>query len=308
MDESRLSNSIVHAIAKGGQGKSAMTANLASIVARRTGARTIVVDLDPQANLSRNLGFPPGSHDGGKALMMAALSNIDAPGGDPVELVRVRPDIDLWLVPGGPATSRVRTLADSEPSPPEMMARFLRSALAGHSESGTVFFLDTPAAVNSTLTDGALLVGEHVIVPVKEDDNSIDGVGTLISRINEISTVGDLIELIGVVMFAMDTQATSIEADTRAALRDRYGPTLPVLDSFVRHARKASIDAIASGITADEYALLARTATTKTVSVTADDGSKIKQRITFAGNADALEADYINVAIELGLIGREEAG
>lgn len=47
---------------KGGVGKTTVTRELAAALARR-GQRSVAVDMDPQANLSRRLGVPSGRHD-----------------------------------------------------------------------------------------------------------------------------------------------------------------------------------------------------------------------------------------------------
>ena len=53
-----LDNAVVIAQGKGGVGKTSLAANLAGLAAHQAGARVLLVDLDQQGNLSRDLGVP----------------------------------------------------------------------------------------------------------------------------------------------------------------------------------------------------------------------------------------------------------
>ena len=70
-----------------------------------------------------------------------------------------------------------------------------------------------------------------------------------------------------------------------------------LLDASVRASDKAQIDAIMAGVSAAEYALIAKTTTLPPWYEML--GTNADERLTFAKNADALAADYEAVAAEL---------
>src|ERR1700709_1561753 len=78
--------------AKGGVGKTSVTAGLAGLAAK-SGSRVLTIDADPQGNLSLDLGYPISD---GQGLALAIQS------GYPLSPLRnVRPNLDC--VPGGSA-------------------------------------------------------------------------------------------------------------------------------------------------------------------------------------------------------------
>lgn len=82
---------------KGGTLKTSVTANVGGLAAAG-GYRVLLVDLDPQGNLARDLGYGPRS-DAGAGLLMAMYQ-----GGEPRRL-KVRENLDV--VPGGGTVGRL---------------------------------------------------------------------------------------------------------------------------------------------------------------------------------------------------------
>src|SRR3546814_15398402 len=88
---SNMSRVITFATGKGGTGKTSCAANVAGLAAQ-AGWRTLLIDLDSQANLGHDLGFSEseGADNG------AHLVNTHVPGGTltPV-LAGIRPNLDV---------------------------------------------------------------------------------------------------------------------------------------------------------------------------------------------------------------------
>ena len=70
---------------------------------------------------------------------------------------------------------------------------------------------------------------------------------------------GSSIEPVGVAMFGMDSRAKALNRRARDELEKGLGGVFPVLETEVRHSKKAQIDAKEVGLTAKEHAHLAET-------------------------------------------------
>ena len=136
----RLRNSLVLATAKGGVGKTTISANLAAVAAAK-GHRVVAVDLDAQGNLASEFGVE--NHDQGEGLLRAASS------GSPLRLFPTGRD-GLSVIPGGEATAHLQSLTHADD-----LSGMLARALAPVTE-GTQVFIDTAPSAVSPLADAAL--------------------------------------------------------------------------------------------------------------------------------------------------------
>lgn len=285
---------MVIATGKGGCGKTTLTANLATLAASRGVDRVVAVDLDPQANLARALGVT--GHDRGLSMLSAALSED-----------RTAPTLhdtgrdNLWYVAGGWHLRRLRSMAIYKGGP-STLAGWIRNSLRPLADGRTILFIDTPQASGDILASAALLAGESLLIPTRLDAFSLAGVSTVIEELLDLRD-GDgrewaVINVLGVVLFAVSRRASAIERRTRETLRhDLEASGVRLLDSSIMASDKAQIDAITAGVSAAEYALMAKTTTLppwyETLGTDKDD------RKSFARNADALAADYEAVAAEI---------
>ncbi len=268
-----LRGSVVVANAKGGVGKTTLTANLA--VAAAAGGRDVVaVDLDPQGNLSAELGVAARAGDA-RSLTAMALRLVAAP----LLVNTTRPR--LRCLPGGPETlqfARVATAQRGEGGIREV----LYEALAPLAADGVALFVDTQSAAGSPLTSAVLAIAEWVLVPTRPDRDSMAGVARLLTQLE-----GSAARLAGVVMFDVNPRSTAALRGARAVLDETLGGGAPLLAATIRHAEKASREAKALGLVASEYAALR--------SAVRGNG----QRVRVAGNAGLLAADYAALAAEL---------
>lgn len=285
----RLKNSVVIANGKGGVGKTTVTANLASEAARR-GAGALVVDLDPQANLAREFGII--DHDQGKSLVGAAMGFLDAP------TVYATGRDRLRLICGGEELLKLQTAAIVEHhGNPVGLAKQIAEPLKAVVKPGDWVFIDTPPASGNPLSDAALLVGKHLLIPTREDINSLEGVGVVLKRILDLAqTSGDMIDPIGVVQFAYDRSAKKVNARASRWLDENLHGVMPVLESVIRKTTKAQADAKDSGLVAAEYAELASSTELLPWYEAKELG---REQPSFAKNADAIAADYTDLANEI---------
>jgi chromosome partitioning protein len=131
---------------KGGAGKSTTTLNLAGALAER-GLRVLLVDLDPQASLTRLLSDEAISGEQGIGAC------IRTPGLDATTLIR-HTDARLDLIPGDRTIEAVAMVSYDNPG---AFKRLRRSLLA--ITAYDIILLDTPPALGFAATSAMLAAG-----------------------------------------------------------------------------------------------------------------------------------------------------
>ncbi len=163
---------------KGGVGKTTSTVNLAAALAR-TGARVLVIDLDPQGNASTALGV---EHRSETASVYDVIIN-DVPMG---EVIQKSPEFEaLYCVP---ATIH---LAGAEIELVSLVAREqrLRSALEqffqDSPDSYHYVFIDCPPSLG-LLTINAFVAAQEVLIPIQCEYYALEGLSQLLNNIKLI--------------------------------------------------------------------------------------------------------------------------
>lgn len=149
---------------KGGAGKSAVTSGLAEALAAR-GRRVLCIDLDPQANLSRRLGY-----GGGALARLVTVSEVVK--ADEVGCAEQAIATCLWSLPLAECIDLIPSRFDLENRIPEagQLGAHLRLArgLVGVTEEYDVVFLDCPPSLGH-LTQLAFAASDAVLVPVRPE-------------------------------------------------------------------------------------------------------------------------------------------
>jgi chromosome partitioning protein len=182
---------------KGGVGKTTVCRELSACCALR-GYQTLSVDCDPQGNLTTSW-ITPGSYE---LTLAHVLIEPDAKSArersQPMELNEVlfeSPVEGLDLVPAD-----IR-LARFEQEPDDVILR-LRNQLEVHAGGYDLVFLDCPPQLGKLLTT-ALMAAEFVLIPIKPDVISLDGLSDLFYTVQRVtknanprlSTLGAVINL-----------------------------------------------------------------------------------------------------------------
>lgn len=166
---------------KGGVGKSTLTCNLAAIDAVQ-GRRTLVIDLDPQANSSSYLLGEAAQADPGRGVaeffeetLSFSFRKVAA-----TEFVRATPFDGLDLMPASPALNELLVKLESR-----QKIYKLREALAELAAIYAAIYIDTAPALNF-YTRAALIGARRCLIPFDCDSFSRQALRALLQNVEEI--------------------------------------------------------------------------------------------------------------------------
>src|SRR5512144_58084 len=278
----------VHTLAlvsgKGGVGKTSLTANLGGLLAV-AGHRVLLVDLDPQGNLGRDLGHIDRG-DGGIALRNAVLTR------QPLQpLIGVRTNLDV--VPGGPDVEDLSAALGSRQYRDEDWALQLRDSLSPLNDHYDIALLDCPPGIR-LLQEMALAACHWAIIPTRSDEASIDGLQRVAERFERVRALWNPdLTLLGVVLFAVGTSSRRIQARTRQILAELLGDH-SAFSTTIRSVEAAATDCRRRGELVHELEAAAQEA--KPWWQVRREGSAGEQ---LASSAASLANDYESLAEEV---------
>ncbi|OFX12926.1 MAG: hypothetical protein A2V59_02300 [Armatimonadetes bacterium RBG_19FT_COMBO_69_19] len=202
---------------KGGCAKTTTAVNLAACLAS-SGRRTLVIDMDPQANATVSLGVDPaGLH----RTVYHVLVDGDRDDGDGTGLLDVIVPTTVPNLVVAPASIDLAA-AELELAPRLGRERALRKRMGPVLDQYAYIIIDTPPSLG-LLTLNSLVAAEGIIIPIQTHYYALLGMRQLLRTLKMVrEEVGHTVEILGVLPTMYDSR-TNISKEIVQGIKDFFG-------------------------------------------------------------------------------------
>jgi chromosome partitioning protein len=199
---------------KGGVGKTTTTANLGACLAMR-GLRTLLIDMDPQANLTLGLGMSDQKLPHG--LDSVLINPDEAPLGD---MLRQVGDLPLYLAAGSVDLAACEKMLTPIIGSAYRMRRALD--LLAKAQPFDWVLIDCPPSLGR-LTEIAIIASNYLLIPTEPKFYSFAGMDTLNHMIVGMNKdLGLRVQLLGVLLTMVERNAR-LHRTIAEEIRQRFG-------------------------------------------------------------------------------------
>ena len=195
---------------KGGVGKTTATVNLSACFAEK-GLKSLIIDLDPQANATTGVGLDPRSLSA--SIYDVLLENVELD-----EIIEPTTIKGLHIAP----SSLDLAGAEIELVPAFSRERRLRDAMSRVAAEYEVIMIDCPPSLG-LLTINGLTAADEVIVPVQTEYFALEGLTQLIKNIGMVQrSLNPDLKLAKLILTMYDAR-TNLSRDVAREVRAHYG-------------------------------------------------------------------------------------
>jgi len=219
---------------KGGPGKTTTTMNTGAALAKQ-GKKVLLIDLDPQRNLSDTLGYVQ-SNQPTTINELIYFSAYEMPC-DYRQFIRRNEAEELDFIPSSRALNTAPTVLATAKNGSTVLARILQQEFF---QQYDFIILDCRAALD-LLTTNALAASDGVIIPVEPEEYAVSGLADVMETIaTNRSQFNPTLEIIGVLITKADSRRNSVpavRADLEEVLGDKvFQTTIPYLNEAPKAA------------------------------------------------------------------------
>ncbi|MGX5681746.1 ParA family protein [Schumannella luteola] len=215
---------------KGGVGKTTTTVNLAAALAR-TGARVLVIDLDPQGNASTALGV---EHRSETVSVYDVIIN-DEPMAD---VVQKSPEFDdLYCVPATIHLAGAEIELVSLVAREQRLRTALETFLSGAEDQFHYVFIDCPPSLG-LLTINAFVAAQEVLIPIQCEYYALEGLSQLLNNIQLIERHLNPQLSVSTILLTMYDSRTNLANQVVQDVRDHFPEQ--VLDTVIPRSVRIS--------------------------------------------------------------------
>ena len=252
---------------KGGAGKTSTVLNLASAIARRIeGYRVLVIDCDPQRNLSYFLGWDDRRELEGSPTLYSALCNESQ--GLPV----YRADNGLYFTPASVNLNGIDAILSLRPNPSKALSEILQRPIDNRTgedpvlgdsiaESFDFIFIDTQPAM-SRMTYNALYAADGYIIPTELEEASVKGMTNIAVAASKVGADTNRLTIHGILITKLDGKLRSAklyEPQIRKTFRETFDTAVRRSKDIIESQalREDVFTSYAGGRAAEDYTALA---------------------------------------------------